>query len=139
MADTRLDDLRRELARAPYTTQEGTVERVRNGTDGPGDRAHRNVPVVLDGGPIHAADEAITGAIPIEKVRGLAAMSDGASRAVEVFGAFDWGGVLTLVLEKGPRALVEKVRALEAADPEQRAYPRGKERDDATVVLWRPD
>ena len=142
VADTRLDDLRRELARAPYTTQEGTVERVRERYRRSQEiRVHRNVPggFWTAGADPRAADEAIIGVIPIEKVRGLAAMSDGAARAVEVFGAFDWGGALTLVLEKGPRALVEKVRALEAADPEQRAYPRGKERDDATVVLWRPD
>lgn len=142
VADTRLDDLRRELARAPHTTEEGTPERVaerhhRRHVI----RAHRNVPggFWTAGADPRAADEAITGTVPIEEVRGFAAMSDGASRVVEVFGALDWDGALALVLEEGPHALVEGVRAMEAADPGQRAYPRGKDRDDATVVLWRPN
>lgn len=141
VADTRLDDLRKELARAPYTTREGTAERVterhrrRHAI-----RAHRNVSggFWTAGADPRAADEAITGTVPLEQVRAFAAMSDGATRAVEVFGAFDWDGVLALALERGPHALVDEVRVLEAADPGQRAYPRGKDRDDATVVLWYP-
>lgn len=142
VTDTRLDDLRGELARAPYTTREGSAEReVERRRRRHAIRAHRNVPggFWTAGADPRAAAEAITGAVPLDEVRGFAAMTDGATRAVEVFGAFGWEGALDLVMERGPHALVEEVRALEAADPGQRAYPRGKDRDDATVVLWRPD
>jgi hypothetical protein len=42
------------------------------------------------------------------------------------------------VAREGPQALIDAVRAAEAADPAGAAYPRGKARDDAAVVYVEP-
>ncbi|MGW1955365.1 protein phosphatase 2C domain-containing protein [Streptomyces sp. NPDC001920] len=81
------------------------------------------------------AARAVTGALPRTEVRALAAMTDGATRWVETFREGDWGDCFTFVRKEGARALVERVRALEAADAEERAFlGRSKTHDDATVV-----
>lgn len=95
----------------------------------------------LEGGFFTAAADpavaarAVTGRTPRESVRALAALTDGAARAVEVFGADDWAGTFALLRKVGPDALIARVRALEDADPQGVAVPRGKPRDDATAVL----
>ncbi|WP_159942598.1 MULTISPECIES: protein phosphatase 2C domain-containing protein [unclassified Nocardiopsis] len=121
VADTRLDDLRNALTRpdrppAPVRTL-------------------RNVPggFWTAGARVRAADEALTGTLAADR---CVAMTDGAGRAVEVFGDLDWGQAFALVSDKGPRALVDRVRDLERADPEGLRHPRGKVRDDATVLAW---
>ena len=141
-AETRLEELRAELARVPYESVPDTPERDeeerrrRNAV-----RARRNV----DGGfwtagaDPRAADAALVGAIPLESVRGWVAMTDGASRAVDVFGVHDWSSAVELALDRGPLALIEQVRGLEAADADGHAFPRGKSSDDATVLTWTPD
>ncbi|MFV2195596.1 protein phosphatase 2C domain-containing protein [Nocardiopsis sp. LOL_012] len=122
VADTRLDDLRRRL-----TAEGGTVPV----------RTLRNVPggFWTAGADPRAADEAATGTLPPGR---FAAMTDGAARAVEVFGVCTWEEAFVLVTAEGPNALVDLVRALEWADPDGRHYPRGKAHDDATVVAWSP-
>ncbi|MGW5876735.1 protein phosphatase 2C domain-containing protein [Nocardiopsis terrae] len=119
IADTRLDDLRPRV--------------------GPGTavRAWRNVPggFWTAGADPRAADEALVGTVP----RGpFLAMTDGATRVVEVFGDLSWEGAFALVRRRGPGALLERVRELEAADPDRRRHPRAKVRDDATALCWSP-
>lgn len=65
----------------------------------------------------------------------MAALTDGASRLVEVFREADWAGALALLRKEGPEGLIARVRALERGDPEGAAHPRGKAHDDATAVL----
>ncbi|ARF57397.1 protein phosphatase 2C domain-containing protein [Streptomyces gilvosporeus] len=84
------------------------------------------------------AARAVTGTTPRSRVRSLTALSDGAARWVEVFHEGDWSRCAALVAEQGPQALIDRVRAAEAADPECRAHPRGKARDDAAVVFVAP-
>lgn len=119
IADTRLDDLRPRV--------------------GPGQavRAWRNVPggFWTAGAAARAAEEAVVGTAPLSP---FLAMTDGASRAVEVFGDLSWEGVFELVRHRGPAALVDRVRELEAAAPSSRPFPRGKVRDDATALWWTP-
>ncbi|MDT0329802.1 hypothetical protein [Nocardiopsis lambiniae] len=124
VADTRLDALRADL--------------LRRGEPAGAIRALRGVPggFWTAGSDPRAADEALTGTAAAGP---FALMTDGATRAVEVFGDLDWGQAFSLVSDKGPRALIERVRALEAADPEGGSHPRGKVRDDATVVFWEPE
>ncbi|MER6978392.1 protein phosphatase 2C domain-containing protein [Streptomyces carpinensis] len=82
------------------------------------------------------ADRAVTGAVPLGEVRALAALTDGAARWVETFHEGDWAQCLALVRKEGARALVDRVRALEAADREARTrLGRSKTHDDATVVF----
>ncbi|NUP19729.1 MAG: hypothetical protein HOZ81_27345 [Streptomyces sp.] len=81
------------------------------------------------------ADRAVTGVLPRAGVRALAALTDGATRWVEKFREGDWGDCFAFVRKEGTRALVERVRALETADAQERMYlGRSKTHDDATVV-----
>ncbi|MDI2128145.1 hypothetical protein [Yinghuangia seranimata] len=85
-----------------------------------------------------AATEALTGSIPIDQVRGLFALSDGASRAVDRFELTDWQGALEILRQKGPEALIAQVRAAEHSDPAGTRWPGGKAQDDATAASVRP-
>ncbi|SDN67896.1 Protein phosphatase 2C [Streptomyces sp. cf386] len=81
------------------------------------------------------AGRAVTGVLAREDVRALAALTDGATRWVEKFREGDWGDCFTFVRKEGARALVDRVRALESADEQERTYlGRSKTHDDATVV-----
>ncbi len=81
------------------------------------------------------AARAVTGALPRREVRTLAALTDGATRWTETFREGDWTALLDLVAKEGARSLVERVRELETADREERAFlGRAKTHDDATVV-----
>jgi hypothetical protein len=81
------------------------------------------------------ASRAVTGTVARAEVRALAALTDGATRWVEKFHEGDWTQCFTLVEKDGARALIERVRALEAADREERKHlRRSKTHDDATAV-----
>ncbi|MCZ0207102.1 protein phosphatase 2C domain-containing protein [Streptomyces sp. UMAF16] len=84
------------------------------------------------------AARAVTGVLPRREVRELAALTDGATRWTEMFGEGDWTALFDVVAKEGARSLVERVRELEAADRERRAFlGRSKTHDDATVVYAR--
>ena len=78
---------------------------------------------------------AVCGTAPRAEVRAVAALTDGASRLVEVFKDQDWSGAFALLRKEGPQSLIARVRAAELADPGGEAFPRGKRHDDATAVL----
>lgn len=81
------------------------------------------------------ASRAVTGTVPRAEVRALAALTDGATRWVEKFHEGDWTQCFTLVRKEGARTLIDRVRALEAADRRARTHlGRSKTHDDATVV-----
>ncbi|MEU6195628.1 hypothetical protein [Streptomyces sp. NPDC047061] len=81
------------------------------------------------------AARAVTGTVPRAEVRALAALTDGATRWTERFREGDWTALLDVVRKEGARALVDRVRELEAADREERVFlRRSKTHDDATVV-----
>ncbi|MEU9483670.1 hypothetical protein AB0D83_08360 [Streptomyces decoyicus] len=84
------------------------------------------------------AARAVSGSTPRSGLRSLTALSDGASRWAEVFHEGSWADCVALVTAQGPQALIDRVRASEAADPEGAAYPRGKARDDAAVIFVAP-
>lgn len=73
---------------------------------------------------------AVTGRLPRADVTALAALTDGATRAVEYYGADDWTDTFALLRKAGPERLFARVRALETEQP-----PPGKQHDDATAVL----
>jgi protein phosphatase 2C-like protein len=82
------------------------------------------------------AVHAVTGELPRPGVRALTALTDGATRWTEKFRQGDWTDLFTLVRQEGAAALVERVRALEAADSAERVHlGRSKTHDDATVVF----
>ncbi|MGW0118389.1 hypothetical protein [Streptomyces sp. NPDC003327] len=80
------------------------------------------------------AERAVTGTTPRARVRSLAALSDGASRWVERFGAGDWGDCVGVLRKEGAYGLLRRVRDLEAEGAPVRGERRGKPHDDATAV-----
>jgi hypothetical protein len=71
-------------------------------------------------------------------LRGIALLSDGATRIADCYGLVGWTEVLDIIRDDGPAALISQVREAEAGDPEGARWPRRKIRDDATVLWW-PD
>ncbi|QMU79763.1 integrase [Streptacidiphilus sp. PB12-B1b] len=105
-------------------------------------RAQRSAMNVQGGYWVAAADpkaaaEALTGSVPLARVRTAALLSDGAARAVDDFGVLDWPGLLALLAAQGPEGLIARTRELERGDPDGRRWPRGKRHDDATAVVLR--
>ncbi len=83
-----------------------------------------------------AAMMARTGTFPRAGLRGIALLSDGAARIADQYGLMSWPAVVGAIRDHGPAELVRQVRAAEASDPDGRRWPRGKSRDDATIVYW---
>lgn len=65
----------------------------------------------------------------------LLLMTDGFSRLVEVYDAYDWDGLMDRALQAGLAALYDELRAIEAEDEDCILHQRFKGRDDATAVL----
>ncbi|WP_406373518.1 protein phosphatase 2C domain-containing protein [Streptomyces sp. NBC_00647] len=83
-----------------------------------------------------AAQHALTGSVPLESLASVALMSDGATRLVDRFELATWDELFALVAASGPAEVIRRVRDAEADDPVGRRWPRGKVRDDATVLHW---
>ncbi|MFF3851768.1 protein phosphatase 2C domain-containing protein [Micromonospora sp. NPDC002575] len=99
-------------------------------------RRHRNQPGgfwVAAGDP-RAASEALTGSRPLCDLASAALLSDGASRLTDRFHLADWPEVFALLGTEGPAGVIRRVRSAEASDPYGTRWPRGKTRDDATIV-----
>jgi hypothetical protein len=73
-----------------------------------------------------AADEAITGGLPLSELTGAVLLSNGASRIVDRFGLADWPGVLALLASSGPAEIIRRVRRAEAR--------HATAADDATIA-----
>lgn len=80
-----------------------------------------------------AAEEAITGSIPLTDIRRAALLSDGVTRFVE-FDLGTWHELLGILDTWGPTAVFERIRSAETADPDGKRWPRAKKRDDVAVV-----
>lgn len=79
------------------------------------------------------AARAVTGRTPRERVRALAALTDGASRWTDTFREGDWAQCLAVLRKEGAEGLIGRVRAVES-DPD-RAPGRSKRHDDASAVF----
>lgn len=64
-------------------------------------------------------------------------LSDGFYRLVDVYRRYSYETLLETAQQQGLAPLAAELRAIEAADPECRRFPRLKPRDDATAVLVR--
>jgi hypothetical protein len=69
-------------------------------------------------------------------LRGIALLSDGATRLADCYGLAGWPEVMGVIRDAGPGELISQVRAAEAGDPHGIRWPRHKLRDDATVLWW---
>jgi len=81
-----------------------------------------------------AADQALTGTVPVDRLQAAALLSDGASRLVDLFSLATWPQLMDLLHREGPRALIRRVRAAERSDLQGRRWPRAKAFDDATAA-----
>jgi hypothetical protein len=84
-----------------------------------------------------AAATATTGTLPPAGLRAVALLSDGATRITDLYHRLPWPAVVEVIREQGPEELIGQVRAAEDSDPDGRRWPRGKLRDDVTVLYWR--
>lgn len=87
-----------------------------------------------------AARHALTRSWPAGALSTAVLATDGVARGVGRPGLPTWSAVLELVDASGPTAVLDAVRAAEAADPDGRRWPRGKRHDDQAlvVVAWPP-
>ncbi|WP_069768392.1 integrase [Streptomyces sp. LUP30] len=90
----------------------------------------------IAGPDAQAAEHALTGVVPLKKLASITLLSDGATRLVDSFGIATWEGTLSVLNSFGPNELIHHVRKAEAGDPHGRRWPRGKAKDDATVLHW---
>ncbi|MQS38793.1 hypothetical protein [Streptomyces katsurahamanus] len=82
------------------------------------------------------AARAVTGRTPRAGVRAVAALTDGASRWVDMFGAGDWTETVGVLRKEGAQGLIDRVRERESAAARERAEAiRWKLHDDATAVF----
>lgn len=82
-----------------------------------------------------AVDHATRGAINLEKVRSLAAFTDGFTRIRSHYDCFeDWGELVSYLGRNGLDRAVRLVREFERADPDCETYPRTTQHDDIAVV-----
>jgi hypothetical protein len=85
-----------------------------------------------------AAHHAITGELSPtgpRRTRRVALLTDGASRAVDLFRLHTWAEVLDLAQNVGPAEVIRLVRKAELEDLNGGARPRFKRHDDATIAL----
>jgi len=123
--DTRLDGLRPAARALPPAERAAYLEGLRNAEGG----------FFTAAADPAVAARAVTGSTPRERVRALAALSDGVTRWAETFRLGDWAALAAALRTEGPRSLISRVRTAESADPGGTAFPRGKVHDDATAVL----
>jgi hypothetical protein len=83
-----------------------------------------------------AALLARTGTLPLAGLRGIALLSDGATRIVDRYELLSWPAVIGIIGGEGPAELIRQVRAAEDSDPDRARWRRYKARDDATIVYW---
>ncbi|MFF0448343.1 hypothetical protein ACFYT4_18365 [Streptomyces sp. NPDC004609] len=82
------------------------------------------------------ASRAVTGSLPRAEVRALAALTDGASRWVDMFAEGTWTDCVALLRKEGPQALIDLVRTTESAAAAAAGAPvRWKLHDDAAAVF----
>lgn len=80
------------------------------------------------------AERAVTGTVPRAEVWALAALTDGASRWVDLFGEGDWADCFGVLRAEGPAGLLRRVREREVADAAAGGVRRWKRHDDATAA-----
>jgi hypothetical protein len=100
-------------------------------------RLRRNLP---DGYGVLAAEQSCVPMLhvdrmPAQDVRRILLASDGFYRLVDHYNAASDAELVHRTAELGADALLEELRAIEAADPMATRYPRLKIADDATALL----
>ncbi|MET9518614.1 hypothetical protein [Streptomyces sp. NPDC002994] len=81
------------------------------------------------------AARAVTGVTARAEVRAMAALSDGVTRWVDMFGAGDWVECVGVLRKEGAQGLIDRVRALEHEEATTPLVRRWKRHDDAAVIF----
>lgn len=81
-----------------------------------------------------AAEEALTGSLPLADVDALVLASDGATRLVHPFGVLDGAAFVAAALDEDPDALERRLRAADVAGEAITREALIKLHDDATIV-----
>ncbi len=82
-----------------------------------------------------AAGHALVRSWPAGALAGAALATDGVTRGIGRIGLPSWSAALELMRTGGPAAVLGAVRAVEAADPDGRRWPRSKRHDDQALVV----
>jgi hypothetical protein len=99
-------------------------------------------PLVVTGDQVPAkaspavAAAAVTGSVARSGVRGVALLSDGATRIIDLYRLLCWPEVMDVIRGEGPAALIGQVRSAERDDADGSRWPRAKDSDDVTVLWW---
>jgi hypothetical protein len=136
--DGRVGDLFGDLRRAVHAASVGSAERAARLADLVAtQRKMRNVEggYWLAGTRPEAADHALTGSIPLAEIATAAAMTDGASRLVDLFGLMGWAEAMPKLTEGGPFGWILQVRQAERRDSGATQWPRYKVSDDAAIAV----
>ncbi|MFE5628056.1 protein phosphatase 2C domain-containing protein [Streptomyces sp. NPDC056543] len=140
ISDSRLANVARSERVAMKTAPPGSIARRHLHTRlVQAERALRNRPGgywVAAADP-QAANEALSGSLPLSDVPRAALMTDGAARAVTTFALADWTACLDILGREGPEPLIDRIREAELRDTTLTRWPRSKPHDDATVVSCR--
>ncbi|WP_432928342.1 hypothetical protein ACQPZZ_01900 [Microbispora sp. CA-135349] len=81
-----------------------------------------------------AADQALTGTIPVNQVSAAALLTDGAD-AVDRYGLMTRRLLLDVLAQDGPSKLISRVRETERSDPHGERWPRSKAHEHASAVF----
>ncbi len=81
------------------------------------------------------ASRAVTGSTPRAEVRSVSALTDGASRWVDMFSEGTWDECVALLRKGGPQGLIDRVRTVETSASERTEVIRWKLHDDVAVVF----
>lgn len=97
--------------------------------------------IITDNHPPAKADPAAalaaqTGTLDLAGLCGVVLLSDGATRITDRYCLQPWPVTIGIIRDHGPAELIGQVRAAEDTDPDSARWPRGKARDDATIVYW---
>lgn len=128
------EDLRQAVRTAPTGTPEREARLMELVTT---QRKLRNVDggYWVAGATPDAAAHAITGCVPLKDIHAAVAMTDGAARLVDVFGAITWDEAFTELQAMGPDSWIKRTRSIEETDIDMVRWPRYKKSDDAAIAF----
>lgn len=84
-----------------------------------------------------ASDHALERSWSTANVHRFAVMTDGVSCLVDQYQDTSWRGLLDTAEHQGVDAVLDRVRQIEASDPQGKRWPRYKRGDDATLAVGR--
>lgn len=138
LTDHRVDELFQEERENVLSAPPGPEKVTRLAELVQAQRQVRNTPegYWIAGSNPDAAAHALSQSWPLEETRRFAAMSDGVSCLVETYEQTSWSGLLDLA-DQGVDSVLDRVRQVEASDPEGIRWPRYKPGDDAALAYSR--